>query len=157
MDSWQSRIDREIQQAINDGDMTDNPGVGKPLELSDDPHTPDELKMAFKVLRENDALPDWIAESRELDKLRDGILQRIAEVVRVYRGALGDVNRAADDSHHIRSRYAENAWKRAQGEIREEVAAFNRRTNALNLKLPSGVNHRPVLNAEREIERALQA
>ncbi len=157
MDNWQSKIDREIQKAINDGDMSDAPGAGKPLDLDNDPYTPDEMKMAFKVLRDNAVLPDWIMEGCELDELQEQLLRQIAAAVRSYQGALGDAKRATGAKLHALRHHAEAAWKRAQSTISEDVIAFNKRTNALNLKLPPGLKHRPPLNVDREIEKALKS
>ncbi len=157
MSNWQSKIDREIQKAINDGDMSGAPGAGKPLDLGNDPYTPDEMKMAFKVLRDNDILPDWIMEGRELDELREQLLRQITAAARTYQGALGDAKRATGTNRHALRHHAEVAWKRARRTIGEDVRAFNRRINALNLKLPPGLKHRPLINVEREIEKVLKS
>ena len=53
------------------GDFDDLPGRGKPLELEDDSHVPEELRMAYKLLRNSGYLPPEIEERKEIDSLLD--------------------------------------------------------------------------------------
>jgi Domain of unknown function (DUF1992) len=43
--------ERKIAEAIERGEFDDLPGAGKPLELEDDPLVPEELRMAYRILR----------------------------------------------------------------------------------------------------------
>ena len=43
--------ERKIAEAIERGELDGLPGAGKPLDLEDDPLVPEELRMAYRILR----------------------------------------------------------------------------------------------------------
>ena len=145
---WQSIIDRAIREAVGDGNMANAPGAGKPLKLDEDSHTPPEMRMAFKIMRENDLKPDWILETKELDALREKLLVELRAAANAYSGQLGDARRTDDAARHER---AEGAWKRALEAFRSGAQAYNKRVLTCNLKLPRGVNQKSPIEIEREI------
>lgn len=108
-------------------DVTRLKNAGKPLDLGDDPYTPDDLKLAYKMLRDNDMMPDWILEARELDDTRGKLISRI----QAARPA-GTVSAA----------------------LRDDVTQFNKRILSYNLKAPAGVKHKLFVDIERELKRA---
>lgn len=143
---YETFIDRLIREAMEDGRFANLPTSGKPLNLDndDEAHVPDELRMAHKILRDNDLAPDWIMEGKALEGKREQILKPLAQAARVYRRAYRDF--AA----------AEAKWAAAQRDFRRQADAYNRKVLTYNLKVPAGVTHRPQLHIEREIQRALE-
>ncbi len=113
MDSWQSLIDRQINHARENGDLSNLPGEGKPLKF-DDQNTPDHLRMAYKILRENDLAPDWMMQSKELDEKRALLLHDLRQAAAKYHAPTG-VQKIAD-----------SAWKRAQKLFREGVENYRK-------------------------------
>ena len=73
---WQALIDRQIEEAIKDGRSDHLPGAGKPLNLNQNENVPDELRMAYKILAENELAPDWLMMGQDLEKLRDKLIVR---------------------------------------------------------------------------------
>lgn len=136
---WESYIDRAIRQAINDGKMTDNPGKGEPLRLGDDKHTPPELRMAHKILKDNDLTPDWMMQSRELDTKRDQLEERVQRTAKTY------ASKTAAE------------WEKAREVLRQAVESFNKAVLSYNLKVPPGVTHKPFFDLERELAKHLPA
>ncbi len=64
----------KIRQAIERGDLDDLPGAGKPLVLEDDRLVPDELRMAYRILRNAGYVPDEVRlrrDIRDLEQLMD--------------------------------------------------------------------------------------
>ena len=59
-----SVIDEQIKDAMRKGQFANLPGQGKPLKLDDDSNVPSHMRMANKVLRDNDLVPDWMSEGR---------------------------------------------------------------------------------------------
>jgi len=49
--------EERIRDAIQRGEFDNLPGRGKPLNLEDDRHIPDDLRLAYKVLKNADCLP----------------------------------------------------------------------------------------------------
>ncbi|NWF67608.1 MAG: DUF1992 domain-containing protein [Chloroflexi bacterium] len=153
---WESKIEESIRQAISDGRAGHLPGAGKPLKLEDDPNTPEEMRTAYKILRENDLQPDWIMAGRELDEKRDKILQTLRKAAEAYRGALGDAQRIPDaERASERRQNAESAWQKIRQILDESVMRYNKQVVTYNLKLPGGIPHRPYFDVQRELERRL--
>jgi len=139
MRGWQSEIDREIQRALENADQL--PGVGKPLDLRQDENVPDDMRMAFKILAENDLAPDWMMSAKALEKAERDIrklLKRGAVDYKSGKFANGDIT-----------------WKSVQRKARTKVEKYNREVLTHNLKLPNGIKHKPMMDIEREIHKAL--
>jgi hypothetical protein len=144
-------IDEIIRDAQSKGEFSNLKGEGKPLKLDDDIHTPPHLRMAHKILKENDLAPDWIEQGRALDHKHDTILETLRSAARNYRGALNDAQ-GSPQPEQQRQR-VERSWQRTQETLREEVAKYNREVLSYNLKVPNGVTHKTVLKMEREIAK----
>ncbi|HIU17077.1 MAG TPA: DUF1992 domain-containing protein [Candidatus Avidesulfovibrio excrementigallinarum] len=63
--------EERIREAQDRGDFDNLPGQGRPLQLDDDSHVPEELRMAYKLLRNGGYLPPEIEERKEIDSLLD--------------------------------------------------------------------------------------
>ncbi len=68
---FQRIAERRIQEAIRNGEFDDLPGAGKPLVLEDDSHIPEDLRMAYKVLRNANCVPPEIALRKEIARVED--------------------------------------------------------------------------------------
>ncbi|MFP4036749.1 MAG: DnaJ family domain-containing protein [Desulfobacteraceae bacterium] len=64
-------IERRIQEAQAKGDFKDLPGRGKPLRLEDDSHVPEDLRLAYKILKNADCLPPELQLRREIRQMQD--------------------------------------------------------------------------------------
>ena len=63
--------EKRIEEAQARGEFDDLPGRGRPLELEDMSHVPEELRMAYKILRNAGCLPPELAERKEINRLVD--------------------------------------------------------------------------------------
>ncbi len=63
--------EERIREAQDRGEFDNLPGQGRPLQLEDDSHVPQELRMAYKLLRNGGYLPPEIEERKEIDSLLD--------------------------------------------------------------------------------------
>jgi CRISPR/Cas system Type II protein with McrA/HNH and RuvC-like nuclease domain len=69
-------IEEKIQDAIRRGEFDNLPGRGEPLELEDDSHLPDDLRLAYKILKNADCLPPELQlrkDIRQTEELLAGI------------------------------------------------------------------------------------
>ncbi len=57
--------ENRIQEAMERGEFDNLPGAGKPLVLEDDANIPEELRMAWKILKNSGWLPPELAERKE--------------------------------------------------------------------------------------------
>lgn len=152
---WQSAVDRAIEEALRSTPLDSLPGAGKPLKLDHDPYTPDENRLAYKILRENDLAPDWIMQARDLDAQQQRITQQLEQAARTYRRAAADAERAAPHMAAAYRQNAEDVWTSARRRLAALVEEYNRQVVSYNLKTPRGVAHRAYFNLEGETQRCL--
>jgi hypothetical protein len=76
--------ERKIQEAIKNGELDNLPGKGKPLQLDDDSGIPEELRLAYKILKNADCLPPELELKKDIVQLRD-LLQGMKDVEEKYR------------------------------------------------------------------------
>lgn len=68
--------EQRIQEAMKNGEFDDLPGRGAPLCFEDDSHVPEDLRMAYKILKNANCVPPEISERkdiRQLEQLLDTI------------------------------------------------------------------------------------
>ena len=75
--------EKRIEEAQARGEFDNLPGRGRPLELEDMSHVPEELRMAYKILRNAGCLPPELAERKEINRLADLLEQCEDEQERV--------------------------------------------------------------------------
>lgn len=63
--------EERIRAAQERGDFENLPGSGKPLVLVDDSAIPEDLRMAYKVLRNSGFLPPELADRKEISRVLD--------------------------------------------------------------------------------------
>ena len=64
-------IEQRIQKAQERGDFDNLPGSGKPIRFEDDSHVPEDLRMAYKVLKNGDCVPPELDLKKEIRSTRD--------------------------------------------------------------------------------------
>ena len=77
-------VEQRIEQARKEGAFDDLPGSGKPLVLADDRHIPEDLRMAYKILKNADCLPPEIELRKEIKRTED-LLSGVKDVEQQYR------------------------------------------------------------------------
>lgn len=77
--------EKKIAEALGRGELDDLPGQGRPLELDDDPLVPEDLRVAYRILKnagyvppEVEALRAVSALERLIDQTPDGEQRRTA-------------------------------------------------------------------------------
>lgn len=64
-------VEERILSAQKKGQFSNLPGEGKPLDLPDDGHIPEDLRMAYKILKNADCLPPEIELKKEIKKTEE--------------------------------------------------------------------------------------
>jgi len=67
MSSTEDLVESQIEKARQRGDFDNLKGAGKPVSLEENPFEPVEMRMAFKILKDNDFAPYWIELGKEID------------------------------------------------------------------------------------------
>ena len=67
----QRLAEERIRDAIQRGEFDNLPGRGKPLILEDDRHIPEDLRLAYKVLKNAGCLPPELELKKEISKAEE--------------------------------------------------------------------------------------
>jgi hypothetical protein len=70
MDFLNKIVEERIQKAQQEGAFDNLPGKGKPLRLDDDNRIPEDLRLAYKILKNADCLPIEMELRKEIFSLR---------------------------------------------------------------------------------------
>src|SRR3954465_13749578 len=90
----QSWLDQHMQSLIGDGNVSHLSGSGKRLALDENTYEPSTMRLANRMMKDNNVLPAWMQLGRELEEEHDNILSRLSRLVRTYQGQLADAKRA---------------------------------------------------------------
>jgi Domain of unknown function (DUF1992) len=71
MDPLSFIAEQKIAQAMQERDLNSPKWKNKPLPLDDDRFVPDDLKMAYKILKNSGYLPPEIEDRKEVKRLED--------------------------------------------------------------------------------------
>ena len=63
-------VEERIARAVEDGVFDDLPGAGRPLDLDDDRLVPEDLRVAYRILKNAGYIPPEIEQRREAADLR---------------------------------------------------------------------------------------
>lgn len=77
-------IESRIKKAQDNGVFEDLPGRGKPLKLEDDRHIPEDLRLAYKVLKNADCLPPEVQLRKDIQATED-LLAGMTDTRKRYR------------------------------------------------------------------------
>jgi hypothetical protein len=77
-------IEQKIREAMQRGEFDNLPGSGQPLQLEDDSHLPDDLRIAYKILKNADCLPPEVQLRKDIRKTED-LLAGIQDTQEKYR------------------------------------------------------------------------
>ena len=62
--------ERRILEAVSRGELDDLPGAGRPLELDDDALVPEELRLAYRILKNAGYVPAELQTLKEIGELQ---------------------------------------------------------------------------------------
>ncbi len=71
MAGFQKIIEKRIREAQEKGEFDNLPGSGRPLEIEDDSNVPDDLRLAYKILKNADCLPPELQLKKEIRRMED--------------------------------------------------------------------------------------
>jgi hypothetical protein len=76
--------EERIREAIERGEFDDLPGKGEPLNLEDDSHLPQDLRLAYKILKNADCLPPELELRKEI-RTTEALLAGIHDTQEKYK------------------------------------------------------------------------
>lgn len=130
MEEWQAMVNDRLDEAIKRGDFDSLPGKGKPLNFNDNPNEPSDMRMANRLLKNNELSPAWIGDRRALmaesEQLRAEIGRQWTWHYNAYTG-----EKTADRQAEIAA-----SWAATIGRWEEQITEINRRILDFNLTNP---------------------
>ena len=82
-DGFQKIVEARIKQAQKKGDFDNLPGSGQPLKF-EDINIPEDLRMAYKILKNADCLPPELEVKKEIRQTED-LLANMEDTAEKYR------------------------------------------------------------------------
>jgi hypothetical protein len=127
--SWQSWIDRAIEEAQERGLFDKLAGAGRPINWDDESLVDEEWLMAFRIMREHGFAPEWIELHKEigeeLRKAREAVL-------RAWQWRQERLPSAREQQR----RYIDAEWRRARDAFAEVIIELNVKIADFNLMVP---------------------
>ena len=77
-------VEQRIRAAQKNGDFENLDGTGKPLRFDDDGYIPEDLRLAYKILKNADMTPPEIELKKEIMKTED-LLRGMKDTAEKYR------------------------------------------------------------------------
>jgi len=68
---YEKIVEQRIKEAMEKGEFDNLPGKGRPIPLEDDSHVPEDLRLAYKLLKNADCLPPELLEKKEILQMED--------------------------------------------------------------------------------------
>lgn len=82
--AFQKIVEKRIQEAQGKGDFENLPGSGQPIRLEDDSHIPEELRLAYKILKNAGCIPPELQLQKDIRQMED-MLEGIPDEKQKYR------------------------------------------------------------------------
>lgn len=74
MDAVQRLAEQRIREAIENGEFDNLRNAGKPLEFEDETFIPEELRLAYRILKNANCIPTELELRNEIMTLRDLVM-----------------------------------------------------------------------------------
>jgi DnaJ family protein C protein 28 len=145
---WETYIERQIREAMENGEFTNLHGEGHPLDLEENLFEDQEKWTAHHLLKSNGFTLPWISRRNEI---LAAIEQAKVPLHRTHALFLERKDFRESD------RYAGAMWLRAQDNYRERVAQINKEIDDYNLMAPFAGVRMNLLNPDREIRRLAES
>jgi DnaJ homolog subfamily C member 28 len=140
--NWSDLVEEILNEARARGDFDNLPGKGKPLRLDDDSAAGDKA-LAYRLLKNNNAVPPEIERGREIDAELARAEDLLATLRRRREGLLARAGAAE-------RRLYNQLCDKTEAQYRDALRAANSRVLSLNIVAPAAL-HRPTIPVEAKM------
>jgi len=151
MSSTQDLVEEQIRKAREKGAFDNLEGYGKPVNLYENPYEPPEMRMANKILKDNDFAPFWIKLGQEIDSDLEKLKQDVDWFVR-YIGVFWAEKRSAAAMQHYEKKQANFLYEKEL-----TLNKINKKILDYNLQCPFFRMSRGSLVIEEEMQKIVAA
>lgn len=147
MSSTRDLVEEQIRKAQERGDFNHLQGAGKPLDLYENPFEPVELRMAFKILKDNDYAPYWIELGKEIEADQERLEKEVDYFKRYTVLFLADTHgRSAMRRYQDKKSYFYAERKRDLEKLYKKILDYN-------LQCPTFTQGRANIAVDKEMEK----
>jgi hypothetical protein len=75
--------EQKLAEAAKAGEFDDLPGAGKPLDLDDDARIPEDLRVAYRILKNAGFVPPEVESLREMAGLQAALTAELSDDARL--------------------------------------------------------------------------
>ncbi|MEQ8200037.1 MAG: DUF1992 domain-containing protein [Syntrophomonadaceae bacterium] len=90
MSSTEELVEEQIRKARERGEFDNLEGTGKPIDLSENPFEPPEMRMVNRMLKNNDFIPFWIQLGKDIDAATDKIWREVEQFKHYCQGFVAE-------------------------------------------------------------------
>ncbi len=150
---WESYIEKQIRQAMERGEFDALPGSGKSLDLGENPYTPEDWRLAFKVLKDAGVAPEWIELDKEIRVEQRALSEWLERQVRGLGAQSANLKRLKP--HEMIAAHARliDLREKVSVQYRQRATALNELIDNFNLKAPHSNLHHARIRIEEELEK----
>lgn len=140
---YRDYIEEMIHEAQQRGEFDNLPGVGKPLNLDDNPYAGDK-NLAYRLLKNNNELPPEVALVQEIERQREQLAKKLDPITSRYRELRA---RRIPPTRHEKHIFNESR-ARVAADYEEALRKLNKRILTLNISVPTAM-HQPLIQVEK--------
>ena len=82
--AWMKLVEKRIKEAEEEGAFDNLPGKYKPIRLEDYSNIPDDLRIAYKILKNAGVLPPELQLKKEILRMED-LLENVSDEKEAYK------------------------------------------------------------------------
>jgi len=153
MDNWSRITEKQIEEALENGELDVPAWHGKPLDLTENPYVPEDQRLAFKLLKDNDLSPGWITDGKEIRELIEKDLATLRRSHTRFEQTIARLERRLDVDAIYERDAAYRTWDGARERFVKSAGKINKLIETYNLRVPISSLQRLYFNAERELDR----
>ncbi len=154
---WESAVEKQIREAMERGEFDHLPGAGKPLDLEENPFTPAEWRLAFKLLKDNAVAPEWIEQGQLIHQEFAALATWLEQQARWQRERLAKAKSLAPDQMIAEREHLVKAREQTCQVYRQRAQALNKAIDTYNLQVPDVQLQVPRLRIDDELQKFIQA
>lgn len=154
---WESAVEKQIREAMERGEFDHLPGAGKPLDLTENPYTPEEWRLAFKLLKDNDVAPEWIEQGKTIRQELAALAKLLEQQARWQSERLANAKLLAPDKMIAEREHLAHSRDKTMRMYRQRAEALNKLIDTFNLKVPNVQLQVPRVCIEEELQKFIEA
>lgn len=157
LEDWESAIDKQIREAMERGEFDNLPGAGQPLDLDENPFAPEDWRLAFKILKDNNVAPEWIETGKQIRDEMSALAQLLDNQTQWQRERLGKIQSLTPDKAIAEREHLAQARNKTTRVYRQRAEALNKLIDTFNLKVPNAQLQVPRVRIDEELQRFVEA